>query len=274
VSKFEASSNVPAATSGGGNDTALYVKSLPNVNSWRGINIGNAFTVSRNMEKNTIYGWGTSGKGIDTHMMKNSEWGAVAYLTQSTYGKNSEVFKNNSTTHITGCASSSSDTYNPYEGCQYTYNTTNGWNASTSGTIHGIYDMSGGREWVAAYINNANQELGLNGSPIINASDKYKDIYTIESSENEISNYALTINKKGDAVYETSISYPINSYEEDQIAWFDDQAAIPYNSEPWFDRGGTCYDITGTGIFNFFKSFGDSNSAVGFRAVIVVNGGL
>ncbi|MFA5409286.1 MAG: immunoglobulin-like domain-containing protein, partial [Bacilli bacterium] len=46
VSKFEASSNVPAATSGGGNDTALYVKSLPNVNSWRGINIGNAFIVS------------------------------------------------------------------------------------------------------------------------------------------------------------------------------------------------------------------------------------
>ena len=28
-------------------------------------------------------------------MIKNSEWGAVAYLTQSKYGKNSEIYPNN-----------------------------------------------------------------------------------------------------------------------------------------------------------------------------------
>ncbi|MGI6325263.1 MAG: hypothetical protein ACOXZS_04925 [Bacilli bacterium] len=36
----------------------------------------NAFEATRNMETNSVYGWGTSGKDIDTHLMKNSELGA------------------------------------------------------------------------------------------------------------------------------------------------------------------------------------------------------
>ena len=52
------------------------------------IKIGDMFDASMNMETNSRYGWGTSGKGIDTHMMKNTEWGAVALLSGSRYGKN------------------------------------------------------------------------------------------------------------------------------------------------------------------------------------------
>ncbi len=38
-------------------------------------------------------------------MMKNDEWGAVAYLSKSKYGKqNEEVWINNSSSYITGSA--------------------------------------------------------------------------------------------------------------------------------------------------------------------------
>ena len=74
VAKFEASSNTPEAENGGGDKTSLRVRSVPNVPSWRYITINNAFKVTRAMETvtNDFYGLGTSGKGIDTHLMKNS----------------------------------------------------------------------------------------------------------------------------------------------------------------------------------------------------------
>ena len=39
-------------------------------------------------------------------MMKNDEWGAITYLNKSRYGKNDEVFVNNSDGYITGAAGS------------------------------------------------------------------------------------------------------------------------------------------------------------------------
>lgn len=47
--------------------------------------------------------------GIDTHLMKNLEWGAVAYLSHSKYGKNAEVWSNPSSNYITGQAGSSAN---------------------------------------------------------------------------------------------------------------------------------------------------------------------
>ena len=80
----------------------------------------------------------------DTHMIKNSEWGAVAYLSHSKYGTCTdgtckEIGINNNSNYITGCGaaeSSLSSTCN-------SYNTTNGMLASTTGNIYGVYDMSG-----------------------------------------------------------------------------------------------------------------------------------
>jgi prepilin-type N-terminal cleavage/methylation domain-containing protein len=103
VAKFEVSSSEPDTSNGGGNTTGLDIKVLPGITSWRGNTVGNMFTVSRNMEKSNLYGWDlaegklqddgtfpTDNNNVDTHMMKNTEWGAVAYLSQSKYGKNSE----------------------------------------------------------------------------------------------------------------------------------------------------------------------------------------
>ena len=92
---------------------------------------------------NNQYGFSTN---TDTHMIKNIEWGAVAYLSHSKYGTCSggsckEIGINNNSNLITGCGavagSSSSTTCN-------TYNTSNGVLASTTFNIYGVYDMSGG----------------------------------------------------------------------------------------------------------------------------------
>ena len=116
VAKFEASNStaeidnanlqnnsVPAPTNdqryGGGNVTSLEVTIRPNVTSWRCIDVNNIYTVCKAMNAGgNIHGLTTD---IDTMMMKNSQWGAVAYLTQSNYGNkqtsvaNSGMWNNN-----------------------------------------------------------------------------------------------------------------------------------------------------------------------------------
>lgn len=95
VAKFEASSNSTdvvenptveqLATDGGGNTADLKVRVKPNVTSWRKINANNIFTVCQNLTTtgNSL----ESTNNLDSHMIKNTEWGAVAYLSRSAYGK-------------------------------------------------------------------------------------------------------------------------------------------------------------------------------------------
>ena len=140
VGKFETSSSNPSATNGGGNTTELDPIIKPNVTSWREINVSNAFNVSLKMNNNgNRYGIEST---TDTHMMKNSEWAIVAYLSQSKYGKlgninftgaNKEIYQNKSNSFITGCSYGSPSNGNTDYGCQYQYNVDiNGTGASTT----------------------------------------------------------------------------------------------------------------------------------------------
>ena len=150
VAKFEASSSSPELDYGGGDVTNLDVKVLPNVVSWKHITIANIFSNCLDMNKTgNIYGIPSNAV---THLMKNSEWGAVAYLTQSKYGRNgNEVTINNSSSYITGNAANSVSEEANESGITNAYNTDEGTLASTTGTVYGIYDMSGGAwEYVAA----------------------------------------------------------------------------------------------------------------------------
>ena len=79
---------------------------------------------------------------VDAHMMKNTEWGAVAYLKQSKYGLGTtDIGLNNynSSPYLTGCGAASGSEYSTT--CN-AYNTTDGMSASTTGNVYGIYDMS------------------------------------------------------------------------------------------------------------------------------------
>ena len=91
VAKFEASSssttesNPNLGSNYGGKNTidGQEVTVRPNVTSWRGIEVSDIYTVCKNLTQNgNVHGLANG----DSHMMKNSEWGAVVYLTQSEYG--------------------------------------------------------------------------------------------------------------------------------------------------------------------------------------------
>ncbi len=268
VAKFEASSNNPGAANGGGNVTNLKVKLVPNVVTWRSINVSNIFTVTRSMETDDFYGWSNNGNGIDTHMMKNTEWGAVAYLSKSIYGINSEILLNNSRTYESGCAGESvSDV--PFTGCEFEYNTSNGKQASSTGNIYGVYDMNGGtNERTAAYINNDNPSLTNNGLALINADDKYKNVYAVSPTDTEPTNYLLTISFKGDAIYETS------NAGTGAFGWYSDYSFMTREEYTFFGRGGYYTYGSNSGSFYFGRGDGAAMDYGGFRPVLLVGLGL
>ena len=86
----------------------------PNVNSWRSIDVNEIMKASQDMVKdNNIHG--LSKDNTITTMMQNSQWGAVAYLTQSEYG------------NMQTSSEDSGMWNNPYtEGYTYTKNDDNG----------------------------------------------------------------------------------------------------------------------------------------------------
>ena len=62
----------------------------PGVQSWRSITVDSIYTNCLNYNKT-----------LNSHMMKNDEWGAVAYLSRSKYGKNEEVTINSNSSYYT-----------------------------------------------------------------------------------------------------------------------------------------------------------------------------
>ncbi|MDD4386385.1 MAG: hypothetical protein PHD15_01300 [Clostridia bacterium] len=256
IAKFEAS----------GTTSAVDVK--PNVPSLRSITIDDMFTACRNMEttNGSRYGWGTTGTGIDTHLMKNIEWGAVAYLSQSIYGKNSEVWINPNSSYITGQAGTSVSATVTLSTYAYD-NTTYGVNASTTGNISGVYDISGGAwEYTAAYVNNGNASLTTYGLSLVNATSQYKDLYTV-TIDDYTNNYNNASNKKGDALYETSTGWGTTS-------WYSVSSCMPHSAGPFVMRGGYCDDAAGAGAFNFGNQLGSAYGGVGFRPALAVSSTL
>ncbi len=208
VAKYEASSSQPTKTQssepylgaslGGGNVTDLEVRVLPSVYSWRYISEGNIQTVSMNMTSSQ----GSVGvnENIDTHQMKNVEWGAIAYLSQSKYGQEPWINPYGDTMYNswkmkTGYAGTSKNSHILSDGNSElsAYNTSNGVNASTTGNIYGVYDISGGAwEKTASLINNGNGNISAYGksehidnNKIKSEYVKYYDIYDPGNDEKE-----------------------------------------------------------------------------------------
>ena len=227
----------------------------PGVSSWRSITVDSIYTNCLNYNKT-----------LNSHMMKNDEWGAVAYLSKSKYGKETEeVWINNSSSYITGSAGNSASA-SSNTGTTNDYTSTQGVKASTTGNVYGVYDMSGGAwEYVAAYVNNGNSSLTSYGNSLYTSTDsKTKNVYAKGSSDNNSSNYSANAGVYGDAVYETSANgNTING------SWYGDYSNFPDTSFPFFIRGGFYSDGSGAGVFYFDRDTGNAPSSVSFRPVLV-----
>ena len=280
VAKYEASSNSSsvvenptseqlAIDGGSDNDTDLKVRVKPNVTSWRGITVNNIFTVCQNL---TLTGNSLENtSNLNSHMIKNTEWGAVAYLSRSVYGINSEVWNNpyyNNTTNyspITGlCGNETNGKDNSTTNMRNTvkYNEIGGGNASTTGNVYGIYDMAGGAwEYVAGYLSEITALT--NYTTLASADQKYKDVY-VGTSSDENTNFNANTGKYGDAVYETS-----SSGNSAAGSWDSSFSSFPLSGYPVFLRGGRASDGSSAGVFAFGNYTGVASTSYSFRPVVL-----
>ena len=235
----------------------------PNQTSLSNLNVKTMFETAYNYKRDN-----------DSHMMKNTEWGAVAYLSHSKYGINTEVRINNNSSYKTGYAATDSSDQSKYPGTYGTdssvtlpYNTSTGYKASTTGNITGIYDMSGGaNEYMAALRSETYGSSGFDTTTLKTYNSKYYDVYDGTSTEKTYSKRIL-----GDATGEMG---PFYYYQESDGSkfnhnrWYADHAYFADSSGPWFRRGGYYRDGVDAGQFNFFDYDGGAYSFIDFRLVL------
>ena len=225
VGKFEISTTDSACNSSATSancDKVLTMTIKPNVSSWRYATISNHFT---SIQKAT----GTYGiNNADSHMLKNIEWGAVAYLKQSKYGLGTtDIAVNTNSNFYTGGGTSDAYKTNVAQ--------------STTGNIYGVYDMSGGA--VESVMGNYNDIISMAGFSSMPAA-KYYDKYTSSTG------------KTGDATTETSGWYGDSTgFLDSSFTWYGrggDNASDTYAGLFAFDNcgGADCYNPSARAVLS------------------------
>ena len=239
VGKFEAT----------GSTSAVTTRSTSSTVALKNKKIGELWNSLQNIKA------GTTG----SHMMKNSEWGAISYLAESKFGRNEvAITKNANLSYYTGAG-----------------NYKNNQNQSTTGNIYGVYDTVGCvYEYVASYIANEKNKNGYQFASTDGASTTknnktestpYATVYQHKStSDTNTNNYALSLNKIfGDGICETSTAGSGTTSWHSAFSYFAD------SSGPFFLCGGS-YNVTGAGSFCFSGYSGSTNDNNGSRVVCVV----
>ena len=272
------------------------VQIKPNVNSWRNIQVSNAFYTSYDYKRE-----------MNSHMMKNTEWGSVAYLQHSKYGSMASVRINNNSNYVTGysavneptCGYSMSNQdcnkYGTTEDITKPWNTATGYLASTTSNINGIYDMAGGTwEYMMGIM------LDKNGKPLSGRSSKYNSGFnggfgcpTCDSDTSGLT--SLTNGKQfptdiryydtyeyaevsdrydrrilGDATGEmgpfATVTY--GSLQRQIGSWYADGSAFVFHISPWILRGSDFPTGSEAGVFLFSRDHGAAWPYVSFRVVL------
>ena len=239
---------------------------------------------------------------LDSHMMKNTEWGAVAYLQHSAYGSATSVRINNNSDFITGYQANNEPTCgntgtneecNQYcndRSCNTAY--PNSVLSSTTNNITGIYDMSGGSfEYVmSASVNidgkvlsgqNSMYNSGFNGifgcptcdndtsglTELTTGYDwpdpKYYDMYSY--SDSYLSFYRRIL---GDATGEMGPFFMVDSSNLPMNSWYSNQGRFIFETSPIFYRSLQYNRGSDAGMFSFTYGWGYANTADGFRLVL------
>ena len=222
-----------------GQQTAIkYPTFQPKTYSMNYINISDSYNISKVLtEEGNIYGLNNS--TTDSHLMKNSEWGAVAYLAQSSFGNNgTEPYVNNlslnggnvkrtddisggtganSAYAVTGITTASTttggvattiDIINNITGNNanrgvYDWNQKVGQKSSSTLNMYGVFDMSGGTwERTSGYIDNGNWSLSEYNSSSIDTKGRAKN-----------SKY-ITVYPRDELQDDSSKSYDISTAEK------------------------------------------------------------
>ena len=225
---------------------------------------------------------------VDSHLTKNSEWGAVAYLSYSDYGRGhtTEITVNNRypdpgtrIVAVTGYAAENvSDAAKKFDLDDLTngrvagqWNSAQGVTASTTGNVSGIYDMVGGLwEWTAGYMSPTAEGSQTYGVKLIEEnsgnSNKYKSKYEGTTVGNDPNNYAneTNVKRRGEAIWETS-----TAGNSTHASWNGDFSSFMDYWSPYTLRGGERGNTGSAGVFAFNRSYGYCQDIIGFRPVLV-----
>ena len=202
---------------------------------------------------------------VDAHMMKNTEWGAVAYLKQSKYGLGTTDIAinaydrgvNSYVSFMTGCGPKSETDLTSKTTTCTSYTSSVGIKASTTGNITGIYDMAGGASENVMGVMKNTDGTGLTYSSsgfaesTLPLGSKYVDAYTYGTSDADYTRRIL-----GDATGETR-------------GWYSDYASFLNDSTfSFFSRGLLSYSGSLAGVFTFARSTGGISNAYSFRSTL------
>ena len=247
VGKFETSGTASAPT----------IK--PNLGSLTGQEASLQFTTSQKFGTSDYLN-GTA--EVDAHMMKNTEWGAVAYLKQSKYGldltdiANNAYRANSSPYYMAGCGPLSETNLTSKTTTCTSYTSSAGVKSSTTGNVYGVYDMAGGAWEYVMGVMKTSDGTGLTYSSsgfttsTLPLGSKYVDAYTYGTSKSDYTRRIL-----GDATGETR-------------GWYSDSAYFPYSSFSFFERGGSSSSGSNAGVFNFLYNNGVADSVRSFRSTL------
>ena len=259
VGKFETTGTLPSTNYC--RDESCDVSTVtikPNTPSLRNQTVSSFFYAARSMQTNNASTYGfASNNSYDIHMSKNSEWGSVAYLSQSRYGKygninyegvDKEIFQNKSSDFITGSSNGTPGTDVVNEQIAYDEEYF-GTGASTTGTIYGIYDMSGGAwEYVMGNFNNQIVSSEFFSMPEF----KYYDLYISKD---------VSVACNGGICYGHSLSETVDWYND--VSWFVSETS------PWVVRGAYWSESMRAGIFCFSNNPGGETFHLTSRFTLV-----
>ena len=262
------------------------------------IHIGDSYKLAKSLIK-TGNPYGLNKAETDSHQMKNSEWGAVAYLTHSQYGLDGQNSLNINNVNlgntvskiyaVTGYAGEGTDTeQNQFENApsslgesisngtytSYAWYTENGQKGSSTQNITGVYDLSGCVwESISVQLENENKESIKNtyGGSLISETDlKYKMIYPHNSQNdsntenwNAYKNAQTEVYGYGDAILETS------TVGSGTVSWNQDYSSFAYGEHLSLKRGGRYSSGSKGGLFAYNHYSGQLSTYQGFRAVLV-----
>lgn len=194
---------------------------LPNQESWRNNNLSNYYEVIK-------------GKANSYHIIKNSEWGTISYLSHSKYG----ICSNMKCTEITS---------------NNTYISGKNEKDSTTGNIYGVFDMAGSASEFVMANYSTNNSLALNNS-------NFKYNVTIPSTDYDL--YSGTNFILGDATKEILLS------SSNTGAWYNNYSVFIDKVNNWFIRGGMAGNEVGNGIFYYNATSDNQSEYISTRVVI------
>ena len=244
-----------------------------------------------------------------SHMLKNSEWGAIAYLATSDYGAGiNRVFNNaqyqygtdgnnQSSYGITGCGPVSTtninqgDTYTnggtigTNTACrstniEYSYNGIIGQLASTTNNPYGIYDLAGGAlEYVMGNYSSSPNETYKDSYFNNTTKPPYVDIYlSTDFSSRKKPAWATSTNTyyyyNDICIWGNCGGDALHETKQYQSvsstqSWGGDYSFFVRSSSRWFQRGSYADIGSRAGLFCSDNDYGSSGHYYGFRSVLL-----